>query len=258
MSDVVASSLVSGLLWVVMAWSVLLLAGAAFGPGLGPDAAAAIGFGALAVLLVAARPRARRRGRGRGLGALLLGIVAGFASYPAWVLAIAAIGASLELSPPAPRAPYTGEPLAWISLLLLSPVFEELLYRERLLAALERPLGALPAVALSSALFALPHLDPWPVLTTCAVGLALGGLMRLARSVAPCIGVHAGLNLAALLCGAPPVQRAPAAAVGAALALGATLLAVGLCRWQRPPAPERSRHRRSPGWIVASKETSHG
>jgi membrane protease YdiL (CAAX protease family) len=96
--------------------------------------------------------------------------------------------------------------LLLVAVLGLAPVFEELLYRERLLLALRTRTGALLAVTISSLLFALPHLEPWSVLTTSLVGLALGALMLASGSVALCIGLHAGLNLAAIVCGIPPAR----------------------------------------------------
>ena len=36
------------------------------------------------------------------------------------------------------------------------------------------------------------------------LGLVLGVVAHRGRSVSPCIGLHMGLNLAAVLCGVPP------------------------------------------------------
>jgi hypothetical protein len=60
-----------------------------------------------------------------------------------------------------------------VSLVALAPIFEELVYRGRLLPALRARIRLLPAIVASSALFAIPHLDRWSVLGTFLVGLAL-------------------------------------------------------------------------------------
>ena len=61
--------------------------------------------------------------------------------------------------------------------------------------AMSMPMGV------TSALFALPHLEAWSVLGTFLVGLALGVVRIVAGSLALCIGVHAGLNLASVVWG---------------------------------------------------------
>jgi hypothetical protein len=66
------------------------------------------------------------------------------------------------------------------------------------------------------------------VLATSLVGLGLGLLMLAGGSVALCIGLHAGLNLAAVVCGIPParwVLPAWLALLGGGGALGVGLLA---------------------------------
>ena len=52
--------------------------------------------------------------------------------------------------------------------------------------------------------------------------------MLAGRSVALCIGLHAGLNLAAVVCGIPPTRFALPATL--ALLGGAGILAVGIAR----------------------------
>jgi hypothetical protein len=69
------------------------------------------------------------------------------------------------------------------------------------------------------------------VLATSLVGLALGALMLAGGSVALCIGLHAGLNLAAVVCGIPPARLALPAPIG--LLVGAGILAVGLLAARR-------------------------
>jgi membrane protease YdiL (CAAX protease family) len=122
----------------------------------------------------------------------------GWAAYPVWILVIVDLGLALGLSPREP-AEASGMSLAsTLSAVVLAPVFEELLYRERLLLALRARVGASVAIAVTSVLFALPHVEAWSVLGTFLVGLALGWTRIVAGSVSLCIGIHAGLNLASM------------------------------------------------------------
>jgi membrane protease YdiL (CAAX protease family) len=209
---------VSGLL----VWAALWTLPPVLAPALGPAASSAVAFAWLTYFLLSTRARERDRRRRHAAALLGIGALAGFASLPAWLVGIAALGLALDLAPGA--APSPGA-LAWLPSVLLAPVFEELLYRERLLGALRGIVGAGAAVAVSSALFALPHGSAWAILGTFPVGVALGVAMLLARSTALCIGCHLGLNLAALACGAAPLRAGSTAA--SALA-GSALLAAGI------------------------------
>jgi hypothetical protein len=165
----------------------------------GPEATP-VGVGCAAVLVAATRPWKRCRPR---LAPLLLAGAAGAASLPLWLGAASALGAALGLAPPA-AAPETPGALRAACDLALGPALEEALYRERLLPALRGALGTPGALALSSALFALSHGDPWLGLAGLGVGAALGALYLATRSLSLCIAAHAGLNGAAyaLACGA--------------------------------------------------------
>jgi membrane protease YdiL (CAAX protease family) len=192
-------------------WCLLLL-GAALRAPLG------VSYLACAALLVWTRPRASVRPA--PLAAALAG-AAGFVALPAWLALVAIAGRALGLEPPAPPA-LAATPAAWLAHVALAPLFEELLYRERLLPALRARVGAPLALVLGSAAFAAPHLEAWSVLTTFAVGLALGALFLATRRIELCIAAHMGLNAAVLVCGLPPsfASLAPGAA---ALAAGALL-----------------------------------
>jgi membrane protease YdiL (CAAX protease family) len=211
-------------------WCLLLLGGALV-PWLGSNAARVAAFAACAMLLVWARPRARARGSPL---AAALAAAAGFAALPAWLALVWALGSGLGLAPltlvPA-AAPDAG---VWLANVALAPLFEELLHRERLLPALRARVGTPLALVASSALFAAPHLDPWSVLTTFCVGLALGGVLLGTGRVGLCIAYHAGLNAAALVCGLPPARAALAPLD--ALLLGGLLLTLA-CAWTRRYAP---------------------
>jgi len=163
-------------------------------------------------------------------GALLaMGGLIGFAGYPAWAVLIGWTGIQVGL-PHAEALEIPRAPLLLVSTLALAPVFEELLYRERLLAALTPLAGSPLAVLLTSVLFALPHVNSWGVLTTLWVGLVLGVAAHRGRSIAPCIGVHMGLNLAAVLCGVPPSRWLLPLPAAALLGFGGLCLLVRLAR----------------------------
>jgi membrane protease YdiL (CAAX protease family) len=208
---------VSGLL----VWAALWTLPPVLAPALGPAASSAVAFAWLTYFLLSTRARERDRRRRHAAALLGIGALAGFASLPAWLVGIAALGLALDLAPGA--APSPGA-LAWLPSVLLAPVFEELLYRERLLGALRGIVGAGAAVAVSSALFALPHGSAWAILGTFPVGVALGVAMLLARSTALCIGCHLGLNLAALACGAAPLRAGSTAALADLLEWTGTLV----------------------------------
>jgi membrane protease YdiL (CAAX protease family) len=206
-------------------------------------------FGAATALMLWARPRRRRvspigRARRWTLAlALALTVAAGCLGFPAWASLVAGIGLGIGLEPLPPRAPGAGGPLLWLATVVLAPVFEEILYRERLLLDLRGAMGAPCALAASTFAFAISHLDAWSVLATACIGLALGVLALVTRCVWLCVALHAGLNLASVLQGAPPVRLAPALATSAALGWTLLLSAVGLSLGTRstqtpgPPEP---------------------
>lgn len=168
-----------------------------------------LAFAAATGLVVATRRRGRCARTGRAAALLAVGLLAGLASFPGWIAALLPLGSWLGLATaPTPRTP--PDVGSWACALALGPALEELLYRERLLAALARALGPVAAVLVTSALFAASHIEPWHVLTTFCLGIALGLAMWTTGSLALCIGIHAGLNLAAL-------SRALAALASAAL-----------------------------------------
>jgi membrane protease YdiL (CAAX protease family) len=215
-------------LWLLTSVWCLLLLGGALRPWLGDELARVACYAACAALVLAVRPRTRRRGPPSLAGAALAG-ASGFTALPAWLAFVWVLGTGLGLPPPRASAAGAGGS-AWLVHVTLAPLFEELLYRERLLPALRERIGAPLALVLSSALFAAPHLEPWSVLTTSCVGLALGGVFLATGRVELCIGYHVGLNAAALVCGLPPA-RAALAPLGSALA-GALLVALA-CAWTR-------------------------
>lgn len=223
---------------VFFIWS-LLASASSIAQTLRLDASAAALFSLLApaVVLLAARSYRRDR-RATAAGALLgLGLVCGFASYPAWIAMIASVGFGLGIEPVASAPPQAGGPALWTATVLLAPVFEEVLYRERLLSALRPVMGSGFAIAATSVLFAIPHLEPWRVLVTWLVGLALGGAMCASGSLALCIGIHMGLNLASWACGIPPVRMALSPETAALAGIGGLAAGIALARRTHPRSP---------------------
>jgi len=236
----------AALVLMLAVWS-LLLTGSVLDPLLGAGASVFVTFLLATALVLATRTAGRPSCLGRAGGLLAMGGLIGFAGYPAWVALILWTGMQIGLSHAealvAPRAP-----LLLVSTLVLAPVFEEILYRERLLAALTPLVGPPLAVLLTSGLFALPHMSSWSVLTTLLVGLALGAAAHCGRSVAPCIGVHMGLNLAAMFCGVPPSRLLLPLPAAALLGFGGLWLLVRFARRslaEAAPSPSRGACR---GW----------
>ena len=185
----------SAALIALVVWGLLLL-GALLEPVVGAEQATFASFLAAACLAVATRPRAATARPARWAAHALAGVWAGWASHPAWLALIGVSGLLLGLAP-APRPLPHSEPLILVSTLVLAPFFEELVYRGRLLPALARRAGWPVAIAVTSGLFALPHLHAWSVLGTFLVGIGLGLARRYGGSIAFCVGTHSGLNLAA-------------------------------------------------------------
>jgi membrane protease YdiL (CAAX protease family) len=216
--DLRSPSLATAAFLVLTVWvgvgATQLAAGDAF-----REAAIAAGFAGATALLFRFRPA---RPAGFRAAPVALGALAGFLSYPAWAFAIAWLGYGFDLPFRAPIAPREPSLFAWLAGCALGPAFEELLYRERLLAALAPRVGSGAAIALSSAVFGASHLLAWNVLGTFCVGLALGGVFVAGRSLALCIALHAGLNAAPLAWGAgfalPLPSPAPSALAGVLLA----------------------------------------
>jgi membrane protease YdiL (CAAX protease family) len=185
----------SALLLMLAVWTVLSSA-SMFSSLIGAESATLLVFGLAASLLIATRRPCLARPRPRDAALLGLTIGLGFAGYAPLRSVIALLGLALELDPGAAPVPGpSGLPLR-IAVVVAAPVFEELLYRERLLDAIQATsLGTGGAILLTSALFALSHLTPWPMLGSFVVGVVLALVRRLSGTLTACIGLHAGLNL---------------------------------------------------------------
>jgi membrane protease YdiL (CAAX protease family) len=198
------AGLAGALAALALVWSALAL-GAVLRPWLGLDAALLLAFALALGALAATGPV---RPAARAAPACALGLAAGFASYPVWLAACVAWVLALGIEPDRPGAQLGPSAARCLAELALAPLVEELLYRGRLLPPLRARLGAGPGLALTSALFALPHAEPAPIAACLLVGAGLGALRLASRSLALCVGLHAGLNLAALVSGLPPTRAA--------------------------------------------------
>lgn len=168
-------------------WLLLPLAGRRSDAGSGALLAASL-LGLVVVLGV--RPRLAPA-RPPSPSAIAGGLLAG------WLCAGLATAARAVFAAPAGPAPALlpdpADPLRWLALGGLAPALEEALYRERLLSALRAPLGAVGALLVSSALFALAHdLDALPF--ALAGGLVCGVARLGSGGLALPIALHAGWN----------------------------------------------------------------
>lgn len=98
---------------------------------------------------------------------------------------------------------YPETALDWVLILLptavLVPVGEELLFRGLFLRGFLLRYGATPALALTSLLFALVHLNPWALMGYFIVGWVLGWLVLRSGSVWPAIILHGAYNALAVI-----------------------------------------------------------
>jgi membrane protease YdiL (CAAX protease family) len=176
-------------------WTILL-SGSRLSSRIGEGSTTLLVFSLAAALLIATRRPFPARPRPRDAALFGLGVALGFAGYPSLCRATALVGLALGMDPSlAMLSPAAGLPLL-VAVVIVAPVFEELLYRERLLDAIAAtPLGMGAAVPLTSALFAFTHLTPWHVLGSFLAGMVLAWTRCVSRTIAACIGMHAGLNL---------------------------------------------------------------
>jgi membrane protease YdiL (CAAX protease family) len=176
-------------------WTILA-SGPVLSSLIGGESAALLVFLLAAALLVATRRSSVDPPGPCDAVVFALAVALGFAGHPPLCGLIVLVGLALGLDPSPAASPGGGGLPLLIAVVVLAPIFEELLYRERLFDAVaSTPLGTGGATLATSALFALTHLTPWHVLGSFLVGIALALLRRFSRSVTACIGLHAGLNL---------------------------------------------------------------
>jgi membrane protease YdiL (CAAX protease family) len=225
-----ADGLCPALLLALSVWSLLIGLPMALGAVAGADRALLAGFLAATALVVAIPSRARDRVSGRAFGLLALGGLAGFAGYPAAIACFDALTGAVEWAALDLAAPAAAGSAHGAVAILLAPILEELLYREHLLVALRAAVGGGLAVPIASLFFALPHLAPPTVLASFFAGLVLGIARLSTGSIALCIGIHAGLNAAAFVCGHPPLRWALSGAWSAIVATASLVCAGRVAR----------------------------
>jgi membrane protease YdiL (CAAX protease family) len=215
-----SSSPAHALLLVATVWCVLA-GGARNAAVLGAELASLQAFAYATFLAITVHVRAQRRSsrlwpttrkatqrartRREGIACLIAAALCGAAAHTPLRDAILSLGLGLGLPPvlasEAPPYARAAAPTAatLLSALVLAPIFEEIVYRERLLFALAPRWGYAVSIAVSSLLFALPHVETWAVFGALVVGAVLGCAAIAARTVSVCIALHAGLNAAACL-----------------------------------------------------------
>lgn len=81
------------------------------------------------------------------------------------------------------------------SILVLSPLIEELYFRKILLEELFQQIGSLWSILISSLYFSIVHLNILSAPTLLVLGILLGIIFQTTKSVTSCIIVHALFNL---------------------------------------------------------------
>lgn len=127
--------------------------------------------------------------------------------------------------------------------IVVAPLLEEALFRGVILHALLVRMGPLAACLWTAALFALFHLyNPWQILPTFFLGLLLGWVVLVTRTVFAGIVLHALFNAASLAVYAAPLGEEPPAAdavpwivagIVAVMMVGSGALCIGLVRLER-------------------------
>ncbi len=88
---------------------------------------------------------------------------------------------------------------AFMKVVIIAPVVEELIFRGVIMHGLMRNYSAFKAIFYSGLLFALFHMNPWQFPATFMLGLLLGWIMIRTRNIGLCIVGHAINNLLVLL-----------------------------------------------------------
>ena len=129
--------------------------------------------------------------------------VVGLAGVLLWTLVVDLLGSTF-LEPPETARDLLAEAggslvIAFVLVGIWAPIAEEIFFRGFAMSGLANRFGMTMAVVLSSALFALAHLDIASLAPTFILGLALGWVYLRTRSIWPCIFVHGLHNTAALV-----------------------------------------------------------
>ncbi|MDX9846432.1 MAG: type II CAAX endopeptidase family protein [Tenuifilaceae bacterium] len=85
------------------------------------------------------------------------------------------------------------------TLVILAPIFEELIFRGIILNGLLKRYSPLLSIVVSSLLFAAVHLNPWQFVSAFILGLFIGWVYLRTKSILLAIIIHAFNNFAAIL-----------------------------------------------------------
>ena len=124
--------------------------------------------------------------------------------------------------------------LAVISIAVIAPIGEELVFRGIVQQAARRAAGGIGAAVLAGVLFGVWHGQAWNLASLIALGVLLGLVMEATGSVVACMVLHGLYNLGVLVLYAfgedlPPLEGAAGAFV-ATLSLGVAWAAYGRLR----------------------------
>jgi membrane protease YdiL (CAAX protease family) len=137
--------------------------------------------------------------------------------------------------------------LALLRFALVPGIAEELLCRGLVQRGLQSRIGPIPAILLASLFFGALHVDPIHSMFAAILGLYLGAIAYLARSVRASMGCHVANNTAAVLGAAvaPGIGPMPTPSLFIAAALSLGILG-WLWRRHRPPARARAPKKEGP------------
>ncbi|MBR3992066.1 MAG: CPBP family intramembrane metalloprotease [Clostridia bacterium] len=159
-------------------------------------------FVVIALIIMAARRKnpVRETGLGRArplpcllaipLGASLSFLIGTALSFVPWPTV------SFRESVPAAPEILDGTAIMILSVAVVTPIAEELLFRGIGVSKIRKTLGAVPAVLIASILFAAAHGEPGAACGALVFGLFLGPLF-LKYGLIPCVLCHAAFNLTA-------------------------------------------------------------
>jgi membrane protease YdiL (CAAX protease family) len=136
---------------------------------------------------------------------------------------------------------------ALLSFALVPGIAEELLCRGLVQRGLQKRYGPMPAILLASAFFGALHMDPIHSAFAAILGLYLGAIAYLARSVRASIGCHIANNTAAVLGAATTPDIGPMPTASLVIAAACSLGVLGwIWRHQSPTASAQAPQKEGP------------
>lgn len=93
----------------------------------------------------------------------------------------------------------TNDAFAFITVVILAPVLEEVIFRGIILKGFLKNYNPTKAIIVSALLFGLFHLNPWQAIGASFVGVILGWVYYKTKSIVPCIIIHFVNNLLAFI-----------------------------------------------------------